>query len=215
MFPLNFFRDNASTSVIQPLQTDTLQSEVAADWIRPPPSPPISPALSRQFGQASTSKIISNSNENRDDHGDPLAQFYGKARAQQKLKEDGVSVNHCLRLLLINILPMKWSSVGELDIDDSDGGETDNDLENDLPHPIPKRVRSKVYLSRRIMVSNAEVQTFKGWTCDKKEVQRTTDCPNQDIIDKVNDLQFNKIWNAHALPSGFSLLNSWDFTSRN
>jgi hypothetical protein len=26
---------------------------------------------------------------------------------------------------------------------------------------------------------------FKGFTCDKREVQRTTDCPNQDIIDKV------------------------------
>ena len=37
---------------------------------------------------------------------------------------------------------MKWSSVGELDIDDSDGGESDNDVENEVPHPIPKRVRS-------------------------------------------------------------------------
>ena len=151
MLPLNFFRDNASASVIKPLQTDTLQSEVAADWIRPPPTPPILPELPRQFGQASTSKVISNSNDSgndKDDHADPLAQFYGKARAQQKLKEDGVSVNHCLQQLLINVLIMKWSSVSELDIDDSDGGESDNDFS----HPIPKRVRSKVYLSRGIMV---------------------------------------------------------------
>ena len=142
LLQLNFLRDNSSASAIQPLQTDTLQSEVAADWIRPPPSPPTSPA--RQFGQASTSKVILNSNDTRNDkndHADPLAQFYGKARAQQRLKEDGVSVNHCLQLLSINVLTMKWSSVGELDIDDSDGGET----VNDFPHPIPKRVRSKVY----------------------------------------------------------------------
>ena len=59
-----------------------------------------------------------------------------------------VSVNHCLQLLLINVLTMKWSSVGEFDIDDSDGGETDNDL----PHPIPKRVSSEVYFSRGIMI---------------------------------------------------------------
>ena len=150
MFPLNFLRDNTSASVVQPLQTDTLQNEVAEDLIRLPPSPPISPA--RQFGQASTSKIISNSNDTRDDHADPLAQFYGKARAQQKLKEDGVSLNHCLQLLLINVLIMKWSSVGELDIDDSDGGETDNDIENEIPHPMSKRVRSKVKNFREIMV---------------------------------------------------------------
>ena len=151
MLPLNFLRDSASASVIQPLQTDTPQGEVAADVIRLPPSPPISPGLPRQFGQASTSKIISNSNDNRNDkngHADPLAQFYGKARAQQKLKEDGVSVNCCLQLLLIDVLTMKWSSVGEFDIDDSDGGETDNDL----PHPIPKRVSSKVYFFRGIMI---------------------------------------------------------------
>ena len=42
------------------------------------------------------------------------------------------------------------------------------------------------------------VQIFKGWTCDNKEVQRTTDCPNQDIIDKVNDPQSSKVWIAHA-----------------
>jgi hypothetical protein len=151
ILPLNFLRDNTSASVIQPLQTDTLQSEVAADGIQPPPTPPISPALPRQFGQASTSKVISTSTDSRNDkndHADPLAQFYEKARAQQKLKEDGVSVNHCLQLLLINVLTMKWSSVGELDIDDSEGGETDNDF----PHPIPKRVRSKVYFSRAMMV---------------------------------------------------------------
>ena len=106
---------------------------------------------------------------------------------------------------------MKWSSVGELDTDDSDGGEADNDVGDDFPHPISKRVRSKVYFSRGIMVTN----TFKGWTCDNKEVQRTTDCPNQDIIDKVNSLQSSRIWNAYALPSGYSLLNSWNFTSRN
>ena len=100
MLPLNFLRDNSSASVIKPLQTDAIQSEAAADWIRQPPSPPISPT--RQFGQASTSKVIPNSNDTRNDkndHADPLAQFYGKARAQQKLKEDGVSVNHCLHLL--------------------------------------------------------------------------------------------------------------------
>jgi hypothetical protein len=151
MLLLNFLRDNTSASVIQPLQTDTPQSEVAAGMIRLPPSPPISPALPRQFGQASTSKVISNSNDSRNDkndYTDPLAQFYGKARAQQKLKEDGVSVNHCLQQLFINVLTMKWSSVGEFDIDDSDGGETDNDL----PHPIPKRVSWKVYFSRGIMV---------------------------------------------------------------
>ena len=34
---------------------------------------------------------------------------------------------------------------------------------------------------------------FKGWTCDNKEVQRTTDCPNQDIIDKVNSPQSSKV----------------------
>ena len=126
------------------MQTDIHQSEVAADWIRPLPSPPISPALPRQFGQASTSKVNSNGNDSRNDkndHDDPLAQFYGKARAQQKLKEDGVSVNHCLQLLLIYVLAMKWSSDGELDIGDSDGGESDNDF----PPPIPKRVRSKVF----------------------------------------------------------------------
>lgn len=138
---LNLLRDNASTSVIQPLRTD--KSEVA---IRPLPSPPISPSPPRQFGQASTSKVISDSN---DDHADPLAQFYGKARAQQKLKEDGVSVNYCFQITLLNVFTMKWSSVGELDdIDDSDEGETDNDVEDDLPHPITKRVRSKVYFSR-------------------------------------------------------------------
>ena len=85
MFLLNFLRDNASTSMIQP---------VAADGIRLPPSPPISPALPRQSEQASTSKVMLNSNDTTDDHADPLAQFYGKARAQQKLKEDGVSANH-------------------------------------------------------------------------------------------------------------------------
>ena len=100
MFSLNFLRDNASTSAIQPSPTD--KSEVTADSIRQQPSPPISPAP-RQFGQASTSKVVSNSN---DDHDDPLAQFYGKARAQQKLKEDGVSVNHCLHLLLINVFTL-------------------------------------------------------------------------------------------------------------
>lgn len=144
MLSLNFLRDNTSTSIIQPLQTNILQSGVAADW-RLPPSPPISPAPPRKSGQASTSKVISNSNDSRNDkndHGDPLAQFYGKARAQQKLKEDGVSVNHCPQLLLINVLTMKWSSIGEFDSDDSDGGESDN---NDFPSPIPKRVRSKVF----------------------------------------------------------------------
>ena len=101
---LHFLRDNKSASVIQPMQTDTHQSEVAADWIRPLSSPPISPALPRQFGRASTSKANANGNDSRNDkndHDDPLAQFYGKARAQQKLKEDGVSVIHCLQLLLI------------------------------------------------------------------------------------------------------------------
>ena len=147
ILPLNPIRGNTS-SVIQPLQTDTPQSEVAADWIRPPPSPPMSPVLPRQFEQVSTSKVISNSNDSKNDksdHDDPLAQFYGKARAQQKLKEDGVSVNCYFELLSVNLLSMKWSSVGE---DDSDGGETDNDL----PHPAPKRVRSNVYFSKGMMV---------------------------------------------------------------
>jgi len=82
--------------------------EVAADSIRDPeapPSPPTSPALPRKFGQASTSKLILNSDDNgvgEDNHVDPLAQFYGKARAQQKLKEDGVSVNHRLQTMSIN-----------------------------------------------------------------------------------------------------------------
>ena len=110
LLPLNFLRDDTSASVIQPLSTDTVQGEVAADKIQPPPSPPISPAHSPQIGQASTSKVISNSNDSRndkDDHAaDPLAQFYGKARAQQKLKEDGVSFKSLLvfQLLLIDVL---------------------------------------------------------------------------------------------------------------
>jgi hypothetical protein len=41
---------------------------------------------------------------------------------------------------------MKWSSAGDLDIDDSDGEESDNDVGDDPPQPITKkRVRSKVY----------------------------------------------------------------------
>jgi hypothetical protein len=107
---LNLLRNDTSASVIQPLQTDALQAEEAADWIQQPgapPSIPISPALPPQSGQASTSKQSLNNYEsgnNKHDHIDPLAQFYGKARAQQKLKEDGVSVNHCLQPLLVNIL---------------------------------------------------------------------------------------------------------------
>ena len=105
MFPLNFLRDITSTSVIQHLKTDALQSEMGADWTRPPPSPPISPALPRQSGYASTSEVISNRNGSRNDkndNADPLAQFYGTARAQQKLKEDGVSMYHCLQPTTVN-----------------------------------------------------------------------------------------------------------------
>jgi hypothetical protein len=101
LLPLNFLwilRGNTSPSLIQPHQTVTLRY-VAADSIRhsgAPPSPPTSPALPHKFGQASTSKLILNNNDKengKDDYADPLAQFYGKAIAQQKLKEDGVSVN--------------------------------------------------------------------------------------------------------------------------
>src|SRR5882757_4866312 len=94
LLPLNLLRDNTPASVIQPLRTDALQVEEAADWIQHPgarPSIPISPALSPQTGQASTSKQSLNNhdngnNKNKNDRTDPLAQFYGKARAQQKLK---------------------------------------------------------------------------------------------------------------------------------
>ena len=95
LLPLKFPRDNTSTSVIQPLQTDAVQSEEVAGWIRHPgalPSPPTSPALPRHLAQPSTSKLT---------HADPLAQFYEQARAQQRLKEDGVSVNHRLQPFLL------------------------------------------------------------------------------------------------------------------
>ncbi|KAF8808330.1 hypothetical protein BYT27DRAFT_7137453 [Phlegmacium glaucopus] len=144
---------HTSVSPIQLLQTDISPSRVAAASIRysgAPPSPPTSPPLPRKFDQASTSKLTLNSNDKGDgknNHADPLAQFYGKAKAQQKLKEDG------------------WSSISEPDIDDSDREETDDDLPRPLG-PIPKR----------------------GWTCDNKEVQRITDCPNQDIIEKLSEL---------------------------
>ena len=91
-------RDHTTAAPIQLPQTNAPQGEVAADSMQhygAPPSPPTSPALPNQFGQASTSKLILNSNDkggDKDDHADPLAQFYGKARAEQRLKEDGVSV---------------------------------------------------------------------------------------------------------------------------
>ena len=72
-----------------------------------PPSPPTSPPPPHELGQASTSKLDLNSNDKanaKDNHVDPLAQFYGKARAQQKLKEDGVRVNYRLQRLLIDAL---------------------------------------------------------------------------------------------------------------
>ena len=64
-------------------------------------------------------------------------------------------------------------------MDDSDGEESDDDFPS--VGPIPKRVKS-VFLGDDDFL----IPVFKGWTCDKKEIQRTTDCPNQDIIDKVN-----------------------------
>lgn len=98
-------RDNPSSSIIQPLQTDPLQSGVAMDLIRYSgvlPLSPVSPSLPGKFGEASTS--INDEGNGKNDRADPLAQFYGKARAQQKLKEDGVSVNRPLQPLFMNIL---------------------------------------------------------------------------------------------------------------
>ena len=69
-------------------------------------------------------------------------------------------------------------------MDESDGEETDDDL----PLPIgaiPKRVRPIIYFSGGMIL----MPGFKGWACDNKEVQRIAECPNQDIIDKVNLLK--------------------------
>lgn len=75
-------------------------------------------------------------------------------------------------------------------MDDSDGEETDDDFPS--VGPIPKRVKS-IFLGDDDFL----IPVFKGWTCDKKEIQRTTDCPNQDIIDKVNLIKL-QIWHAHT-----------------
>ncbi|KAF9562856.1 hypothetical protein CPC08DRAFT_706369 [Agrocybe pediades] len=56
-----------------------------------------------------------------------------------------------------------WSSIG--DVGDSDSDETD-----DEPDFQP--------------VARAK----KGWTCDNKQAQMSGDCPNEDIINKLNEL---------------------------
>ena len=98
---------------------------------------------------------------------------------------------------------MKWSSVGEFDIDDSDGGES----ENDFPHPIPKRVRPKVYFSKGFLMlwfkfSRAGLATIRR----SKEPQIV---PIRILLIRLMTHNLAKFGSLmHSLPSGFSLLNS-------
>ncbi|KAF8970645.1 hypothetical protein BDZ97DRAFT_1790287 [Flammula alnicola] len=117
-----------------------------------PPSPPTSPLapIGPSRGRSSRATSASNvtGNNEKEEVEDPLAEFYQLAKMH---KEDG------------------WSSLGELDVEDSDETETDDD--DGIPPSVQAVPRQK-----------------RGWTCDKKEPQRTTDCPNQDIIDKLTEL---------------------------
>ncbi|KDR78241.1 hypothetical protein GALMADRAFT_1309526 [Galerina marginata CBS 339.88] len=115
--------------------------------VSPPTSPfrPLDPQPSSS--RINTSRVSASTGEKETDATeDPLAEFYDQARAQRN--EEG------------------WSSLGELDMEGSDGDETDDEPPEALHVPRQKR----------------------AWTCDNKEPQLTKRCPNQDIIDKLTEL---------------------------
>ncbi|KAF8154295.1 hypothetical protein B0H34DRAFT_721306 [Crassisporium funariophilum] len=141
-----------SAPVYQNTASNGPSSSRASSMSTRPPGAPLSPPPSprcRNLPRISSPTSIKNERESEHSSGvenDPLAEFYHEAQAE-KMREDG------------------WSSLGELDMDDTGGEETDDEAPEPVG-PIPKR----------------------GWTCDNKEAQRTTECPNQDIIDKLAEL---------------------------
>ncbi|CAA7262003.1 unnamed protein product [Cyclocybe aegerita] len=152
-------RTDSSTVVLQPqpipasnhIQHVSNSVTLQSRHIGAPLSPPTPPECPQAAASSSKSTLDQDPHKSAQESEDPLAEFYDRARGDQKLRDEG------------------WSSLGESDADDAndDGDETDDEL----PAPLGPVKREK-----------------RGWTCDKKEPQRTTDSPNQDIIDKLTEL---------------------------
>ncbi|PPQ72029.1 hypothetical protein CVT26_006719 [Gymnopilus dilepis] len=160
-----------------------------SEFLGAPPSPPTSPphtAVTTKGGPAKAedpSNDFPSKGEPKKVPTDPLAEFYDQALAQRN-NEDG------------------WSSLGEVDMQSANGGDSDRDAP-ELKKPI--------------------IQQKKQWTCDVKQPDQKTVCVNQDIIDKLTELmELHKSkpgdedhWRAFSYSKAIRALRSYPYRIKN